>query len=294
MASNIPVFKLYGEGVGWPTPDLLHCESIPERSGPANWEIRQHRHADLGQLLYVQRGLVILDVEGKVTRIDKPAIQIVPPMHVHGFRFSKNVEGYVLTVALPLIQWLRENLRDLQTPFQHPGCYAVASDKAYIDLLYEKITQEYAAPAPGRDLLLRSLLSALLIWVERQHREMYQAAGNLDRAEFHLAAFSTLIERHYADHWPVSRFADRLGISAVQLNNVCRRLVGQSALEILHQRVLLEAQRNLTYTTMGVAQISDRLGFAEPAYFSRFFRRLAGTTPRQFRDQSRGSHLPSA
>jgi AraC-like DNA-binding protein len=199
---------------------------------------------------------VILDVEGKVTRIDKPAIQIVPPMHVHGFRFSKNVEGYVLTVALPLIQWLRENLRDLQTPFQHPGCYAVASDKPYIDLLYEKITQEYAAPAPGRDLLLRSLLSALLIWVERQHREMYQAAGNLDRAEFHLAAFSTLIERHYADHWPVSRFADKLGISAVQLNNVCRRLVGQSALEILHQRVLLEAQRNLTYTTMGVAQIS--------------------------------------
>ena len=64
-----------------------------------------------------------------------------------------------------------------------------------------------------------------------------------------------------------------------------RRLLGQSVLEYLHLRLLLEAKRNLVYTTMTVAQISDLLGFSEVAYFSRFFRHLEGVSPREFRQQ---------
>lgn len=52
---DVPVFKLYGAPLEWPTPDLLHCESIPARSRLHDWEIKPHRHADLAQLLYVRR-----------------------------------------------------------------------------------------------------------------------------------------------------------------------------------------------------------------------------------------------
>ena len=55
-AAAVPVFKLYGETAVWPTPDLLHCESIPERSRLHDWEIKPHRHGDLVQLLYLQGG----------------------------------------------------------------------------------------------------------------------------------------------------------------------------------------------------------------------------------------------
>ena len=55
-AMAVPVFKLYGETAAWPTPDLLHCESIPARSRLHHWEIKPHQHAELFQLLYVQRG----------------------------------------------------------------------------------------------------------------------------------------------------------------------------------------------------------------------------------------------
>ena len=46
-AAAVPVFKLYGETAVWPTPDLLHCESIPERSRLHDWEIKPHQHGDL-------------------------------------------------------------------------------------------------------------------------------------------------------------------------------------------------------------------------------------------------------
>ena len=49
--STIPVFKLYGEEQGWPTPELLHCESILQRSHLYEWHIRVHQHAELVQLL---------------------------------------------------------------------------------------------------------------------------------------------------------------------------------------------------------------------------------------------------
>ncbi|WP_153676373.1 helix-turn-helix domain-containing protein, partial [Pseudomonas aeruginosa] len=67
------------------------------------------------------------------------------------------------------------------------------------------------------------------------------------------------------------------------LNSVARRLSGQTALGIVHQRLLLEAKRDLVYTAMTVNEIADRLGFSEPAYFTRFFKRLSGVSPSAFR-----------
>ena len=67
--------------------------------------------------------------------------------------------------------------------------------------------------------------------------------------------------------------AEALGLSVAHLNSLCRRLAGQSALQILHQRVLLEAKRELVYTSLTINQLADSLGFADPAYFSDVFAR---------------------
>ena len=101
---GVPLFKLYGENQAWPGTDLLHCESIPARSRLHHWEIKPHRHADLFQLLYVQRGRAVVEVEGRRSEIGEPSIQVIPPLCVHGFQFSENIEGYVLTLGAPLVE----------------------------------------------------------------------------------------------------------------------------------------------------------------------------------------------
>ncbi len=60
-------------------------------------------------------------------------------------------------------------------------------------------------------------------------------------------------------------------------------MVNKNALQLIHERVLLEAKRNLIYTVQSVSQISYGLGFNDPAYFSRFFKRLTGQPPKAFR-----------
>lgn len=87
--STIPVFKLYGEEQGWPTPDLLHCESILQRSHLYEWHIRLHQHAELVQLLYLHKGQAEIEIEGTTTVMRESCIQIVPALCIHGFRFSR-------------------------------------------------------------------------------------------------------------------------------------------------------------------------------------------------------------
>lgn len=278
----VPVFKLYGETTAWPTPDLIHCESIPERSRLHHWEIKPHRHSDLVQLLYVQSGQAQLQVEGSLAEVGSSSLQVVPALCVHGFRFSDDVQGYVLSLAQPLAEQLAVAL-DSQV-LRQPACFAVGSERRYLDALFESISAEYEQQQSGRDVMLQSLISVLLVSLSRRAQAQSASAGP-DRGREHVDAFTRLLEAHYREHLPIEHYANALNISAAHLNALCRRLAGQSALQMINQRLLLEAKRCLVYSAMTVNQVSDSLGFSDPAYFSRFFKRGTGLSPKGFRIQ---------
>jgi AraC family transcriptional activator of pobA len=64
---------------------------------------------------------------------------------------------------------------------------------------------------------------------------------------------------------------------------VCLAATGQSPIQLIHARIVLEAKRQLHYTDRPINEIAFALGFDDPAYFTRFFTRLSGASPRAFR-----------
>lgn len=283
---DIPVFKLYGETQHWPTPDLLHCESIPERSQLHNWLIKPHRHTDLVHILYIEQGSVEWELEGTLYQLYGATIIIVPEMTIHGFRFSSDVQGQIITLAKPLADHLHQTANTLDTLTNAKFYrFSDASQALPITSLITHISHEYQRPAFGRSLLLEALTQALVIELSRlistrptNHNDPLYQKGN-----HHFSRFQTLIEQHYREQPSLEAFAKKLEISSAHLNLVCRKLAGSSALQLLHERILLESKRQLTYTNMTIAQVADSLGFSEPAYFTRFFKRNTSLSPSVFR-----------
>ena len=284
-STPVPIFKLYGEDLDWSTPDLLHCETIPKRSRVFHWEIRPHRHADLCQMLYLHKGQADIEIEGQRRSVRQATLQFVPPLCVHGFRFSENVDGFVVTLAAPLLSQVQAQAGLRKDMLTAPGTYPAGHDRAYLHALFSALQNEYQGQQAGRELMLHSLINVALVWLSRQALQRDASGQAPERGREYLTRFTQLVESEFRKQPSVEQMAHQVGVSAAHLNTLCRQLAGSTALQIVHQRLLLEAKRNLIYTAMTVNQISDSLGFADPAYFARFFKRLTGLPPKVFREQ---------
>ena len=99
--------------------------------------------------------------------------------------------------------------------------------------------------------------------------------------------FRDHIEQHFSTWHQVSQYADRLGYSARTLNRLARQHTGLSAKQLIDERIILEAKRQLSHTDTSVAEIAAQLGFDDASNFSSYFRRHTATTPATFRATSR-------
>ena len=105
-------------------------------------------------------------------------------------------------------------------------------------------------------------------------------------AESHLLQrFETLLEAHFREHWGVADYARALAVTPTHLSRVVRAATGEPASHLIDARVIREARRQLAFTSLSVTTIAYTLGFVDPALFSRVFTRVAGRSPRAFRQR---------
>lgn len=285
----VPVYHLYGEDQQWLTPDMVHCEGIASRSRLHNWEIKPHRHHGLFQILWLESGSAMCQLDDEQALLEASRILLVPQHCVHGFRFSPDASGQVLTLAYPLFTRLGTELGRVFPAFSAPVvCDMTRSgERVQIEATLRMLAQEYHGHGSHRRTLVEALLTALLVWLLRRipvsasHERAWPARGRK-----YLMQFSALIESDFASHHPLKHYAQKIGISTAHLNALCRQLTSRSALYLIQERIALEARRNLVYTTMTISTVADALGFADPAYFTRFFKRHTGMSPKAFRLQA--------
>jgi AraC family transcriptional regulator, transcriptional activator of pobA len=284
---TIPAFFLYGEPLQPLDERLVHIETIAARSRLHNWTIRPHRHRDLHQVLLLLDGRVSVRLDACFVELGAPALIVVPPGTVHSFSFQPATDGMVMSFAPGLVREVAGLGSDLTDLMDVPRAYSLqrsqlnATDLRELSLM---LLREFTRSAPARVTALRGLLSAILANVARlahQAARSSHAAGSAEREL--VARFRKLIETQYTKHQPISSYLTELGVSLSKLRRACLDTTGQSPMDLVHLRLLVEAERQLRYTTMSISQIAYHLGFEDPAYFSRFFSRLTKESPRAFR-----------
>ncbi|HKE94929.1 MAG TPA: helix-turn-helix domain-containing protein [Povalibacter sp.] len=288
----IPAFFLYGEPLRTTDERTIHAETIAARSSLHAWHIRPHRHRDLHQVLLLQRGAVAASIDACSASLPAPGVLIVPPASVHSFRFREDTVGLVISFGSDLAREIVATTPGLLDFLQRPAVCPLARAairSTDLESLADMLLREFARSAPGRDMALSGLLSALLANLLRLTRAVVPNADSLSRDHELVARYRQLIEQRYREHAGIATYARTLGTSETRLRKACLAATGQSPIEIAHQRLLVEAERQLRYTSMTVNQIAYFLGFEDPAYFSRFFTQRMRTSPRAFRNGDRAA-----
>jgi AraC family transcriptional activator of pobA len=285
--TSVPAFYLYGESLQPPDERLIHIETIAARSRVHDWIIRPHRHRDLNQVLLIERGRVEARLDARTEMLSAPAAILVPPGAVHSFRFQPETVGVVVSFASTVADELRTLSPGLSEHLER--CIAMMLDRGALrqtDLyaLARMLLREFGRSAPGRRLALRGTLAALLANLQRLLPDISKpAAASSSRDRELVARFREQVEQRFRLHSPLTEYAALLQTSESRLRRACLAVTGQSPVDLVHLRLLLEAERQLRYTSMSVTQVAYYLGFEDPAYFSRFFSRRMGTSPRAFR-----------
>lgn len=284
---RVPAFALYGEA-GSPGAVPLHIEEIASRSRLYHWEIAPHVHQGLYQIVWLRAGGARLALDVLHERIDAPAAVVVPPAAVHGFHFAEGTQGWVLTLSpRTLVEGGdAEAAAPFEALFDTPAVLRLADTSEHVQRI-EPLLRELAAEAAlpsGGGAPVAVWLARCVVWrLAHARRQQERERAGSRRHEALFARFVALVEQHHLEQWPVTRYADRLGLSTERLNRLTQAQAGCSALELLHERLTREACRRLLYIAAPVSTLAFELGFTDPAYFCRFFKRRTGFSPSAYR-----------
>ena len=285
---SVPNFALYGTQAQPSWVDVVNFERIPERSSRFDWEIEPHFHDALIQVLYPVCGGGETFIDGKKWVLHPPCLIVAPARSVHGFHFTSEIDGPVITAAQrPLESLAAVAAPELLTHLRTPTVLEVDPGSRHADALmpiFEAIEREASTFAEGQVAAGLSLVIALFVQIARIS-DSSQAATTLARSRkaAQIERCRTLLDESCRQRVQVETYAQRMGITAGQLSRLCREVLGMSALDAINARVMHEAQRELVYSSLSIKQIADELGFDDEAYFGRFFKKQSGLRPTEFR-----------
>jgi AraC family transcriptional activator of pobA len=251
-----------------------------------------HRH-DYHELIWVREGSGQHLLDGRPVPVVPRTLTLIGRGQVHVFECARGVRGAAVRFGEELVLggsaeratpgWLLAGRggRSVAVPGDEVGPL-----EAVIAALGSESTRP---PDPRSGELERHLVSVLLLWVERwydaartEHREADDAEVELHRR------FAQLLERDFARHHDAAHYADALAVPPAALSRALSQVTGRPTKELVTDRVMLEAARLLRFTSLSVQEIAHRVGFDDPLYFSRAFKRRFGEAPMAYRDRARG------
>ena len=284
------------ETVTRPLPGLgqdVEVDDIAGALSAAEWDFsaQRARQGAHGFVLASGRGTVRLD--NAASAIEAPCVIWLPSGMRGSVRLEAGARGVAMTVSdaalgrvVPASSIAGPLRQAIDRPLLGMRIEAAAARASIRDL--EEIRREALEELPGmREAMMSRLCLVLIAFWRLGGVAQPQAAPRVL-----VQTFMQLVELNARAQWRVSDYARTMGISTDRLTSAIRRATGQSPLELVHGRLLDDAESLLERSALQVSEIADALGFRDAGYFNRFFSRLKGISPGRYRQQVRRRASP--
>ncbi|GAA3413035.1 HTH-type transcriptional activator RhaR [Paenibacillus hodogayensis] len=260
----------------------------------------EHSH-EFVELVYVVRGEAQHCFEGERYAIRAGDVFIINPGEVHAYDYEQEQQIEIINcIFMPsLIQegLLRElgisrsmdffyvqPFLDKEERFHHrlnlSGPYA-----ATLLVILESMMAEFDHRNPGFDAIIRLKMIELQIFLSRNYNLHQTKRQNVYYGEREVTArrIRGYLERNYGEKITLTSLVDVFNISERKLNRLMKEQMGMSVIELLHQIRIEKAKHLLEDQEEKVINVASMVGYEDPAFFSRLFRRIVGCPPGTYR-----------
>ncbi len=265
-------------------------ESVARRPN----RIRVHRHTYFELFLLEGQGAHFNDFQEY--RLTRRAAVLVRPGQVHGWSDPAGLRGSLLSFTREFLDGPGRHSA-MPRPLVDGGGTVVVDvpDAVWASSLrsvHEMEEECRTRPAGWLDVL-RAELQIILLRLARIAPARADSSREAGPSAELVRRFQQLVEEHFRTVDGVSDYARRLAVTPGHLGEAVVAHTGRSPGSLIRDRQSLEARRLLLHSSLSVSEIGYHLGFSDPSYFARFFRRETGVSPAEFRQGIREKYQSS-
>jgi len=169
--------------------------------------------------------------------------------------------------------------------FSEIGNPYLVMDQGTIDILEYTtpiLQNEIAQKKYGYRELIFSMIQTLILNIERLKASSNRSIARLDNDLDIAMDFKKLIVTHMDEFPSLQQYADLLFISTKKLTSACKKYLHTTPANVISQRKVLEAKRLLSNQRISIKEVAFALGFDQPTYFTKYFKKHTGSTPKEF------------
>jgi AraC family transcriptional activator of pobA len=222
-------------------------------------------------------------------KVGNNCVFIMRPGQVHQLELKAGSTGYLMEFNMEFYHLSdRGTSQVLRKATATNSCKVGKTSFGKLHSILDYIYQEYKDANVGYNEVIRAQLDIFFIEFLRNRQQSDPSAANSNSYEQErMDEFRELIEKHVASKKQVSDYAEMLNLSAYQLSAITKGILAKTPSDVINEYIILEAKRHLLATTDQVNQVAWHLGYEDPSYFIRFFKKHTGTSPDAFRTNSR-------
>ncbi|OSY88294.1 hypothetical protein WH52_05845 [Tenacibaculum holothuriorum] len=245
---------------------------------------------------FYQIGFIIKTNNGTKIEIDthkneqlQNSLFFVSPDHIYSWTRSEHVTGYILYFKRDYLNFYQGDLKKDFTFFDIADKNSFHLKDTTATTLtddFEKLYKEYHTKTLYRYQIIQSSLLALLFKIKSLEEITLDNTSTLTTKEMLVFKFQNLVKNCFRRDKQVKNYADKLHVSSSHLNEVLKEVKGKTAKELIIEKTLSEAKKELSYTTLSIAEVAYNMGFEEPTHFTRFFKKYLHKTPKQYREHN--------
>ncbi|WP_196890438.1 helix-turn-helix domain-containing protein [Aureivirga marina] len=261
--------------------EILHLDEL---LATKKMEEGMHRH-DFFFLLILEKAKGLHKIDFVDFSVASNTIFFIRPGQVHELLLEPKTKGFLLSFSSNF--YVPKNYS--KEVFQHiiqQNSYVLTKEQMENLLSVSKnIYEEFTKKEEGYLEVIKANLDVFYIQLKRftQKTDSIEKQNN-SYEQLLLEKFLLLLENQIFTKKQVNEYAEILNITAYKLNSITKKLLGKTSSQLIKEQIVLEAKRLLLATSNQVNEIAFQLGYDDPAYFIRFFKKQTEFTPKIFRE----------